>query len=226
MELDITKVALAQVTDQYLEYLHHLQERDAAQVSAFLVIAAKLLQIKSESLLPRPVVHEPGEEDLGEALAQQLILYRTFKRVAGWLTQREVDHQRTYLHVAPPPRVRIKPVPGEISLIDLLKGAQSVVNLTSDTPLLNDVVSIPMITIREKIQFVLDRLRHYSKMTFRDLVSPKTSKIDVVVTFLAILELIKRHIIQVKQENLFADIELELLQEWIPPEEFDLEFEE
>ena len=81
-ELDITRLALAQVTDQYLEYLQGIPERAAEEVSAFLVIAARLLQIKSEVLLPRPPLREPGEEDPGEALARQLLAYKRFKEIA------------------------------------------------------------------------------------------------------------------------------------------------
>ena len=68
-ELDITKLSLAHVTDQYLKYLENLPELTAEEISSFLVIAAKLIQIKSESLLPRPPTRDPGEEDPGEALA-------------------------------------------------------------------------------------------------------------------------------------------------------------
>src|SRR5512143_3493905 len=66
-ELDITRVSLALVTDQYLQYIHQLTDLEADDVSAFLVVAAKLLQIKSEALLPRPPAREPGEEDPGDA---------------------------------------------------------------------------------------------------------------------------------------------------------------
>jgi segregation and condensation protein A len=75
-ELDITKLALAEVTDQFLEHLGQIQEQKAEEVSAFIVIASRLVQIKSEVLLPRPPIREPGEEDPGEALAQQLIAYK------------------------------------------------------------------------------------------------------------------------------------------------------
>jgi segregation and condensation protein A len=78
-ELDITALSLAMVTDQYLDYIHGLEQKDADEISAFLVIAARLLQIKSEALLPRPVVREPGEEDLGQSLVDQLRLYKRFK---------------------------------------------------------------------------------------------------------------------------------------------------
>jgi segregation and condensation protein A len=76
-ELDITAVALAKVTDQYLAYIH-LMQVPADEISAFLVVAAKLLQIKSEALLPRPPVREVGEEDPAEALARQLRIYKRF----------------------------------------------------------------------------------------------------------------------------------------------------
>src|SRR4030065_1567248 len=67
-ELDITSLSLALVTDQYLEHLKNIKERAADEVSAFLIVAAKLLQIKSEALLPRPPVRQPGEEDPGQTL--------------------------------------------------------------------------------------------------------------------------------------------------------------
>src|SRR4030066_1388828 len=88
-ELDITTLSLALVTDQYLQYIHQLTELAPDEVSAFLVIAAKLLQIKSEALLPRPPSREPGEEDPAEALARQLQVYKKFKEIAAFLEQRQ-----------------------------------------------------------------------------------------------------------------------------------------
>ena len=103
-ELDITAVSLAEVTDQYLAHIHAMQV-PADEISAFLVVAAKLLQIKSEALLPRPPVHEGGEANLGEALAQQLRIYKRFKELATWLDGRTELHLRTFLRVAPPPKI-------------------------------------------------------------------------------------------------------------------------
>ena len=84
-ELNITSISLASVTDQYLSYLHGLEQMKPDEISAFLVIAAKLVQIKSEALLPRPPEREPGEEDPGVSLIEQLILYKRYKEVAGWM---------------------------------------------------------------------------------------------------------------------------------------------
>ena len=100
-ELDITSVSLAMVTDQYLVYINGLAQVNADEISAFLVIAAKLLQIKSEALLPRPPTREPGEEDMGRSLVDQLKLYKRFKEIGVWLYAQQQANLRTYLRVAP-----------------------------------------------------------------------------------------------------------------------------
>ena len=107
-ELDITEVSLALVTDQYLAYISGIEELNADEISAFLVIAAKLLQIKSEALLPRPPAREPGEEDAGRSLVDQLRLYKRFKEIGGWLNARRDSNLQTFLRIAPPPKVEPK----------------------------------------------------------------------------------------------------------------------
>ena len=225
-ELDITKLALAQVTDQYLAYLREIKEQDAAQVSAFLVIAAKLLQIKSEALLPRPVEREVGEEDPGETLAQQLLTYRMYKQAAEWLAQRDLAHLHTYLRLSSPSRIGGKPDLSDISLQDLVDTARSIFNFKPGIPLVSEVISLSNVTIREKIIQVMDLLRIKSETSFRDLLAQKKSKLEVVITFLAILELIKRKIIMAEQEGLFSEIDIKLLADPDSTNEIDLDFDE
>ena len=88
-ELDITAVSLALVTDQYLVYLKSLEELRPDEISAFLVIAAKLVLIKSEALLPRPPVRQPGEEDVGAGLVEQLKQYKRYKAIGVWFMDRQ-----------------------------------------------------------------------------------------------------------------------------------------
>ena len=223
-QLDVTRLALAQVTDQYLAYLHTIREQDAEQVSSFLVIAAKLLQIKSEALLPRPPEREPSEEDPAEALARQLIAYRKFKRAAEWLLQRVESHQQTYQRIAAPPKTESKLDMTGITLDDLVEAALSVYRAMNEIPMLNTVVAVPKITLREKIQLILANLQVTSQQSFRALLGQSHSRLDAVVTFLAILELIKRKIVAVEQDKLFSDIIIQPLSDWNPGEEFDLEF--
>lgn len=218
-ELDITRLALAQVTDQYLDYMRQLQQQNAAEVSAFLVIAARLVQIKSAALLPRPSTDTTlVEEDPGEALARQLILYKRFKELAQFLVQREENHQRTHLRVAAPPH----PIPAArldlsgVTLADLVAAARAVFFNKPTLTALDQVVSMPRITIREKIQAILNRLKHTGLTTFRSLLSPNVSRVEIVVTFLAMLELVKRRIVNAQQNSLFADIQLQPLGEIDP----------
>ncbi len=223
-ELDITAVSLAQVTDQYLAYIRQMQV-PANEISAFLVVAAKLLQIKSEALLPRPPARESGEEDLGEALARQLQIYKRFKELANWLDEREARHLRTYLRIAPPIKIEGRLDLSDITLADLMAAAEGIFAEDAEKQALGTVISAPRITIREKISLIAERLGYNSKATFNSLLGQKPSRLEVVVTFLALLELIKRYRVAARQEGLFSDIEIEKMEEWGKDEELEIEFE-
>jgi segregation and condensation protein A len=225
-ELDITKLALAQVTDQFLAHLRRMQERAAEEVSAFLVIAAKLIQIKSEVLLPRPPTREPGEEDPGEALALQLLAYKRYRNIANLLSKREAAGLRTYLRIAPPPRIEGTLDLEGITAEDLAAVASSLFSRPDARSTLSTVVPGPRVTIREKILLIGRFLNLRSRVTFQKLLGERRSRLDVVVTFLALLELIKRHLVIVHQESLFGEIELEAVNDWNENEEFELEFGE
>ena len=225
-ELDITKLSLAIITDQYLEYIHQLTDLAADEVSAFLVIAAKLLQIKSEALLPRPPQREPGEEDPGEALARQLIVYKRYREIARILNQREEDGLRTYLRVAPPPKLDSSYDLTGITIDDIAAAAQEIFIDLNLADALNAVVPPSRVTIREKITLITDSLRHQKYVSFRSLVNHENSRLEIVVTFLAMLELIKRHLVRVSQEGLFGDISLEVSEAWDKFDELETEFGE
>ncbi|HVM71439.1 MAG TPA: segregation/condensation protein A [Anaerolineales bacterium] len=223
-ELDITAVALAQVTDQYLAYIHQMQV-PADEISAFLVMAAKLIQIKSEALLPRPPVREAGEEDLGEELARQLQIYKRFKQIANWLEEREDRHLRTYLRVAPPIKIEGRLDLSDITLADLLSAAEDIFSEEADKQALGTVISAPRITIREKINLIAERLGQNPQTTFGRLLGEKPTRLEVVVTFLALLELVKRYNVAARQEGLFSDIQIEKMEDWGKDEELEIEFE-
>ncbi len=225
-ELDITRLALAQITDQYLAHMRQIQENAAGEVSAFLVIAAKLVQIKSEALLPRPPIREPGEEDPAEALAMQLRAYKRYREIADLISEREENDQRTYLRMAAPPRVEgIIDLTG-IGLPDLVSAAESIFNKSRERLPLSTIVSPPRITIREKISLISHTLHELKTTHFSYLLKGRRTRLDIVVTFLAILELVKRHFIEARQDTLFGDIELEPSAAWREDEEYELEFGE
>lgn len=225
-ELDITKVSLSLVTDQYLEYIKQITDLEADEVSAFLVIATKLLQIKSEALLPRPPAREPGEEDPGEALARQLIAYKRYREIAAILMQREDSGFRTYLRVAPPPKLEGNVDLTGVSLADIVSAAQEIYLDLNVSDALRSVVPPARFTIREKIYLITDSLKKNPNLAFRSLISKGNSRLEIVVTFLAMLELIKRHLVRVSQDGLFGDISLEVSEAWNDLDEMETEFGE
>jgi len=225
-ELDVTKLALAQVTDQYLEHIRSLQERAAEDVSAFLMIAARLLQIKSEALLPRPPAREIGEEDPAEALARQLLAYKRYKEIAKTLEAREAAGLRTYLRLAPPPKVQGVLDLSEFTLNDLINAVRLAFTQIDDRPELKTVVAPPRITIRDRIRHIVIEIKSGRRTSFRQLLGERRTRLEVVVTFLAMLELVKRHFLQARQDMLFGDIELEPVEAWDENPEFEIEFGE
>lgn len=225
-ELDITRLALAHVTDQYLAFLHEMPELSAEEVSAFLVIASKLIQIKSEALLPRPPVRAEGEEDPGEALARQLMEYRRYKQIADYLSLRQEAGVHTYLRLAPPPKVEGSVDLSDISLDDLWHAAQVLLLHADHRTSLNSVVMPPPVTIRQKISMIAHTLRRRGHASFRAFLQGARSRLDIVVTFLAILELIKLRIVRADQERIFGEIEIVPMQDLDENEEIELEFGE
>jgi segregation and condensation protein A len=224
-ELDITAVSLAMVTDSYLSYIHGLEVMKPDEISAFLVIAAKLVEIKSEALLPRPPEREPGEEDPGVSLVEQLRLYKRYKEVAVWLEEYQQKNWHTYLRVAPPPKVEAKLDLSNLTLEGLLSAAESAFAKGKDRKPLATIITAPRVTIREKIEFITMTMKNIQRMTFSGLITDKASRIEIVVTFLALLELIKRYHVTAKQETLFGDIEFERSDNWQEDEEIEIEFE-
>ncbi len=224
-ELDITTVSLASVTDQYLARINSMEQLDADEISAFLVIAAKLIQIKSEALLPRPPVREAGEEDAGQALVDQLRLYKRFKEIGGWMSAREQANLRTYLRVAPPPKVEPKLDLSNITLAKLVEAAEEAFAKEKAKQPLATVIAAPRVTIREKIDMISKMMKEVQRATFSSLVKDSNSRLEIVVTFLAMLELIKRYRVQAHQESLFSNIEIDRMEDWSEDEEIEIEFE-
>ena len=224
-EMDITSVSLASVTDQYLEHLRTVENQLPEEISSFLVIAANLVQIKSEALLPRPPEREAGEEDPGVSLVEQLKLYKRYKEIAVWMEERQTLNLRTFLRVAPPPKVEPKLDLSNLTLEKLISAAESAFSKGKEKKPLTTVISAPKVTIREKIDYITKTLKNIQRMHFSGLITDKATRVEIVVTFLALLELVKRYRVTAKQDVLFGDIEFERSEDWQEDEEIDIEFE-
>ena len=209
-ELDITRLSLARVTDQYLEHLHTISVRDPIEVSAFLVIAARLVLIKSLVLLPRNEnITALPEEDPGEILARQLITYKRFKEIASFLRDREDKGFHSYLRMAPLPKLPGKLEIGNYNADDLARIYSKIISAKEQPHPLSQAVTISAITLRKRINEIVSILQTTSHSTFHSLLLSDHTRLEIIVTFLALLELIKHHSIFALQENPFDDIQLE-----------------
>jgi segregation and condensation protein A len=227
-ELDITKVALAQVTDQYLVYLKKAARYGLEDLTAFLVIATRLLQIKSEALLPRPPEREPDEEDPGDALARQLIAYKKYKQIAVLLSEREADGMRTYTRSAPAPSMEPHLDLEDLSADALVEALEELLNSRRPDAHLDEVVVAPKVKIRDRIAQIIKALRTRGKTTFRSVLSGSQNRLEIVVSFLAMLELIKLRRVSAMQTEIFGEIDIVPGETWDSDQELelDLEFEE
>jgi len=210
-ELDITQVSLAAVADQYLAHVARLQEASAADLADFLVVAAKLLVIKSRSLLPidEEEPDDPEEEDVGEDLAQQLLEYKRFKEVANNLREIEAAGLRTFTRVAHPPQVAMRLQPGVVTLTDLLEAYNQVLADHPPEGSVDGVVTPLRVSLFDCIKAIRELLRGRQWARFSSLIRRARSRTEIVVSFLAVLEMVKQQRLRVTQEHLFGEIYLE-----------------
>lgn len=218
-ELDITLVSLAVVTDQYLAHLAEMQaqpgvRRTAAQLADFLEVAGRLLLIKSRVLLPRPEDAESDEEEpeAEDDLVLRLREYKRYKETAARLRAIEETGLRTYPRAAPPPRIEKRLAPGEASVADLVAAFRQVLEAHPDAPPVDGVVAPLTVHIGDCIERILDRVARYRRARFSSLMRTARSRLEVIVTFLAMLELIKQQRLRATQEQLFGEIYLEARQ--------------
>jgi segregation and condensation protein A len=209
-ELDITTLSLAAVTSQYLEYLTILEQVHVDAIADFLVIAAKLILIKSQALLPRPPeTARQGEEDAGDELVRQLITYKQFKEVARGLGELEAANRRTFVRVAPPPKIEKKVDLSGVTVGQLLQLVREALAVDKPQESVGAVVRPYTLTIRDQIALIRHRLSQQPEVSFRRLLERTGSRIEIIVTFLAVLELLKRRAVKISQAEMFGDIVIE-----------------
>lgn len=227
-ELDITKVALAKVTDQYLEYMRSIKQVPLENLADFMVIAARLIQIKSEALLPRPPEREQDEEDPGDALARQLILYRRFKQIAAVLEKREDLELKNFIRQAPLPYVEPVLDFSGASVDDLHDMLVELLQREHNDQELNEAIVPEEVSIRDRINIIVSAIREFGRTTFNRVIRGARSRLEISVSFLAMLELVKQRQIHADQKGLFGPISIMPGDEWKEDQEvvFDLEFEE
>jgi len=211
-KLFINDISLAQVTDDYLSYIENITGHHMSHTADFIVIASTLLLIKSKSLLPNlEFTHE--EEKSIEELEDRLVQYKKIKELSVHVKKYFGTNVNYYAN-DPKPEIVFSPSP-DITVASIILAMKSVLANLPKKEMLPEITVRKIKTLEETINELAERIQGALKMSFRDF-SKKGSgaisreeKVEVIVSFLAMLELVKRGIVEATQSELFEDIELE-----------------
>lgn len=217
-KIDIYDIPIVEITEQYLDYIRQMQTEDMNVMSEFLVMAATLLDIKCRMLLPKEVNEEGEEEDPRAELVQRLLEYKMYKYMSYELKDRQLDAQKTFFREQHLPKevegyrqpIDYSELIGEMNLQKLQDIFKSVVKKQEDKidPIRSNYGNIEKdeIDMDAKTLHVEEYITTHKKCSFRQLLEKQHSKMEVIVTFLVILEMMKLGKISIVQENIFDDI--------------------
>ncbi len=210
-ELDIYDIPISKITREFFDYVHFMESLDLEVAGEFLVMAAELMQIKVKLLLP-PEPGEGEEEDPRANLVKRLVEYKRFKEMAGELSVLEEERRHVYARGYRESDPKIMTETGEenllrdVSLFDLIASFKFAMDRVPKK-FVHEVIRIN-VTIDEQIEFLRNFFAHRSEATFAELMATMEEKVRIVVTFLALLDLIRsRHLI-VRQSDPFGELSI------------------
>lgn len=224
-KVNIYDIPIVEITEQYLTYIHELERQDLNIVSEFLVMAATLINIKCKMLLPKEVNEEGEEIDPRAELVEQLLQYKMFKFMAEELKDRQQDAGRSLyknptipeevLHYVAP--IDINELLSDVTLRKLTSVFKTVMKRQEDRidPIRSRYGNIEKedISIEDKMIDMEEYLLNHRKFTFWELLDRQSTKMEIVVTFMVVLEMMKAGKISIVQEETFGEIYITVLDE-------------
>ena len=217
-KIDIYDIPIVEITEQYLDYIRQMESSDMNVMSEFLVMAATLIDIKCRMLLPKEVNEEGEEEDPRAELVQKLLEYKMYKFMSFELRDRQVDAERSMYRVQKLPEevaayrqpIDYEELIGDMTLNKLHEIFKFIVRKQEDKidPIRSRYGNIEKeeVDMDAKALYVEAYAREHKSFSFRRLLEKQSSKMELIVTFLIILELMKLGKISIRQENIFDDI--------------------
>ena len=216
-KMDIYNIEIYKITNQYLRYLDEMKEMDLEITSEFIVIAATLIEIKSKSLLPKVKVEDENEEDIENKLKLRLIEYKQIKAVSSFFKERHINSGEIYSKKPEIIEIEEEKAPKcnedifkNLTLIDLYNIYNNILDTYHNKQNNINVVQRKIYTdkykVEDKMKELLDRFNNANVIEFRSIIKESESKLETVVTFLALLELIKLRVIIAYQESNFKEI--------------------
>lgn len=210
-EIDIHEISIERITRQYLEYLQAFKELKIDVAGEFIVMAANLIYLKSRSLLPvdqQPPEEEVEEDDPRWDLIRQLIEYKKFKEAAAQLQVREWAQEQIFTRDGSGNAAEVAPLQlGEVSIFQLINAFQNVIKRVEAREDLREIFG-ERFSVSEKIEMILQRIGSGGSIRFSELFGDIASRLEIVVTFLALLELIRLKQVRAIQRDLFGEIEI------------------
>jgi len=205
-ELDVYDIPISKITNDFLDYIHHLEKMEIEVASDFILFAATLMKIKSRMLLPRPEFNETGEEvDPREELIRNLLEYKKYKSVVGDLATLEWERlskeKRGNIAAELHALAKVEDVDAEMQHVDLYKllkvFQRTIAKMASrEDQTTHTVIQYPY-TITQQKDFVLEKISFKKQVPFTDFIAYKADKIFVIYTFLAILELLQLELVTI-----------------------------
>ncbi|MDO8499794.1 MAG: segregation/condensation protein A [bacterium] len=205
-KMSITEIALSKITEQFLEYLDKMGDDRSDNLADFLVIATRLVYLKSKNLLPYLL---PPDEDDGPGLAEQLKLYKQFIVASGKINILWQAGSIAYGRVEPPVKVEGFTPPTNARVNDLYTAMVALVKRLQPLRPLQSMQIDRTISIKQKIASIRELLTKIKSLSFKDILQNAENKTEVIVSFLALLELVKDETIKIKQKDAYADLFLE-----------------
>lgn len=213
-ELDIYDISLERITGQYLEYLQAFKELNIDVAGEFVVMAANLIYLKSRSLLPvdqQPPAEDVEEDDPRWDLIRQLIEYKKFKEAASQLEARAREQEQIFARIGDGTPMDIAPLHlGEVGIFQLINAFQNVIKRLEAREDLQEIFG-ENFTVSDKIERILQTVSGGKSVRFSELFARMASRVEIVVTFLALLELIRLKQVRALQPNEFDEIEIAAL---------------
>lgn len=216
-QLDIYEISIFEITSQYIEYINSMKEMDLDITSEFILMAATLLEIKSRELLPKNNENETEDEDPKAKLIQKLIEYKKFKEISSYLRKKEEEFGPIF--VKKPEIIDDsfqKDIDKELfsgkTLMDLYQIYKEMIEKNKDkinTNQINDKISVDTYKVEDKMEELRERLINNKIIQFSKISLNCNNKLELVVTFLALLELIKQKEVKALQKDNFNEIYIE-----------------
>jgi segregation and condensation protein A len=210
-EVDIYDISIERITAQYLEFMDAFKTLDLDVAGEFVVMASNLIYIKSRSLLPvsvQPPEEEAEEEDPRWELVRQLVEYKKFKDAAAHLGKREVAQENLFTRLPESIEAVAERPLGEVSVFDLINAFNGVLKRITQKEDLREIFE-ENYTVSDKIDLIMKITGSGVALRFTELFANAASRAEIVVTFLALLELIRLKQLRVAQDGAFGDIEVQ-----------------